>query len=334
MDTLQSMKIFVRVAQRSGFAAAARELRMSPAAVTKHVAFLESRLGARLFDRTTRRVGLTEAGRVYVERCLECLHAAEDADASIGELAKKPSGILRVSAPVDLQMHLPALISRFMNNYPDITVDLRLTNRPVDLVEEGVDVALRAAPALDGQFIARQLATVRIGVFATPDYLRRHGRPKRPEDLSAHRSLVFVEPRPRDEWSFTRDGVGVRVKLHAVLLCNNGETIRAALVAGVGLTLLPSFLVHADLAAGRVEPLLLDWSVEPQFRLYAVYPHRRFVSPKVRAFIDALRSAYGDGTSDPWWPAAFDRPAPPSGRERKTRAGRGVSRRRTAARPG
>jgi DNA-binding transcriptional LysR family regulator len=155
MNTLQSMKVFVRVAQRSGFAAAGRDLRMSPAAVTKHIAALEARVGARLFDRTTRSVGLTEVGRMYLERCLECLQAFEDADAFVGTLGNSPAGLLRVTAPVDLQNHLPTVVGRFMNEYPKVTVDLELSNRPIDLVEEGFDIAIRGASSLDGRFVAR-----------------------------------------------------------------------------------------------------------------------------------------------------------------------------------
>src|SRR5262252_8118397 len=147
MDIVDGMRVFVRVAQRSGFAAAARELRMSPAAVTKHVAALETRVGARLLDRTTRRVALTEAGRVYLERCHECLQAFDDADAAVSELSDAPRGKLRIS-------------------------------RPVDLVEEGFDVAIRAAAKLEGDYVARPLAPLRLGVYAAPSYLREHGRPR------------------------------------------------------------------------------------------------------------------------------------------------------------
>ncbi len=302
MDILQSMKVFVRVAQRSGFAAAGRDLRMSPATVTKHIAALEARIGARLLDRTTRSVGLTEAGRLYMERCLECLQALEDADACMGGLATRPTGRLRVSAPVDLQSHLPPIVSRFMKAYPDITVDLELSNRPVDLVDEGFDVAIRVAPSLDGRFVARQLAITRMVVCASPSYLREHGCPHRPQDLERHRSIVFVEPRPRTEWTFERGGKQVRVKLSGTLMSNNGSAICAAMIEGVGLAVAPSFLVRADIDAGRIAPVLVDWKVLPDLRLYVAYPHRRFLAPKVRAFVDALRAAHGDGSSDPWWP--------------------------------
>jgi DNA-binding transcriptional LysR family regulator len=298
------MKVFVRVAQRNGFAAAARDLRMSAAAVTKHVAALESRIGARLFDRTTRRVGLTEAGRIYLERCLECLQAVDDADASIGENEQRLKGVLRIAAPVDMPSPLPSIIGRFMRTHPEVVVELRLSNRPVDLVEEGIDVALRVAPALDGNYVARQLALVRLVAFATPAYLQKSGRPRKPEDLSRHRGLVFLEPRPRDEWVFERGGRSKRVKLRAALMSNDGEALRAMALADVGVCIAPSFLVAGDLTAGTLEALLPDWAVLPPLRLFAIYPHRRFLSSKVRALVEALRDGYGDGTADPWLPAS------------------------------
>lgn len=303
VDTLQSMKIFVRVAQLPGFAAAARDLRMSPAAVTKHVAALEARVGARLFDRTTRNVGLTEAGRVYLERCLECLQSFEDADASVSQLSNAPKGLLRVTAPIDVQSFVASVVADFIKAYPDVTVELRLSNRPVDLVEDGVDVAVRFAAALDGQFVARPLATLHLVLVAAPAYVEKHGGVRRPQDIESHRGIVFSEPRPREEWTFVRNGKQVKARLRPVMMTNGGDAIRSALVAGVGITVAPTFLVHEELAAGRLVRLLPDWDVVPEPKLFAVYPHRRFVSAKVRAFVETLRAKFGDGTRDPWWPA-------------------------------
>ena len=302
MDRLKSMQVFARVAQRQGFAAAARDLRLSTAAVSKHVAALETRVKARLFDRTTRSVSLTEAGRVYLERCLECLHALEDADASVTELRKAPKGVLRITAPLDLPPPFPALINDFMRRHPDVLVDLRLSNRPVDLVEEGIDVALRLAPSLEGQFVARPLALVRMGLFASPAYFETHGRPKKPEELGHHRALIFVEPRPVDEFTLVRGRRRVRVKLKAAMLSNNGAALFRAAVEGLGIAPAPSFGVHAELLANLLEPVLPDWEILPSYRMYVVYPHRRFVSPTVRAFVEALRAVYDDGDLDPWWP--------------------------------
>jgi DNA-binding transcriptional LysR family regulator len=302
VDRLQTMKVFARVAQSAGFARAARELRMTAGAVSKHVSALEAQVGVRLFDRTTRRVALTEAGRVYLERCLECLQALDDADASVSELATAPRGILRVTAPIDFGEQLMPVLTPFMVAQSGIVVDLRLSNRVVDLVEEGVDVAIRVAPALDGRYVARPLARSRLAIFAAPEYLQRHGRPKNPQDLASHRCLVFAEPRPMDALPFTRGRRKVRAQLNAVMTTNSGDAFRRALLQGIGVGALPSFLAQADMQAGRIEPLLREWTL-PEFQIFAVYPHRRFVSPKVRLFIDALRAEFGDGARDPWWPA-------------------------------
>lgn len=255
MDRLQAMQVFVRVAQHLGFAAAARELQLSAAAVTKAVNALEATVGT-----------------------------------------------LRLTAPLDFRASLMPVVADVMAAHPALTVDLRLSNRVVDLVEEGVDLAVRAAHALDGRYVARPVARTRLAVFGTPAYLRAHGRPAHPDDLAAHRFLVFTEPRPMLELPFHRAGEERRVRFAPAMLCNDGDAIRLALRRGLGLAVVPSFVVAPDLAGGEVEPLLNDWTL-PDFGVFAVYPHRRFVSPKVRVLLDALAARFGDGTADPWWPA-------------------------------
>jgi DNA-binding transcriptional LysR family regulator len=299
------MQVFVRVAQHVGFAAAARDLQMSPAAVTKHVTALEARLGTRLFDRTTRRVGLTEAGRLYLERCLECLHTLEDADASVSEFAKAPGGLLRVTAPIDFGDSLVPVLTQVMKDHPNVVVDLRLSNRVVDMVEEGVDIGVRIAPSLDGAYIARPLARVHLLVVGSPGYFRQYGRPERPGDLATHRCFAFTEPRPMLEMPFVQGRREERVKLNVVMMSNNGEALISAVRAGVGLCIVPTFMARRDLDSRRLEVVLADWTL-PEYRVFAVYPHRRFVSPKVRVLLEALAATFGDGTTDPWWPAHAD----------------------------
>ncbi|HEX6999144.1 MAG TPA: LysR family transcriptional regulator [Gammaproteobacteria bacterium] len=321
MDHVRNMKVFVQVAQHASFAAAARELRMSTASVSKNVAALEAHIGARLFDRTTRRVGLTEAGRVYFERCVECLQALEDAEASVSELAKTPKGSLRVTAPIDFGQHLMPVVADVMDAYPNLVVDVRLTNRVVDMVEEGVDVGVRVAAALDGHYVGRPLARTRMAIFGAPAYFAKHGRPEHPDDLARHKHLVFTEPRPRDELVFTRNGRQVRVKLSPTLTSNHAAAIMTALHRGVGLSMMPSFVAAADLASGSIEPVLTDWSLR-ELHVFAVYPHRRFLSPKVKVFVEALRAAFGDGSTDPWWPEKLAKggPAAPAPRALRRRA--------------
>ncbi|HEX5059392.1 MAG TPA: LysR substrate-binding domain-containing protein [Kofleriaceae bacterium] len=302
MDTVDGMRVFVRVAQRASFAAAARELRLSPAAVTKQVAALEARVGARLLDRTTRRVAMTEAGRVYLERCLECLQTFDDADASVSELSVAPRGQLRISAPVDMHSQLPPVLAEFARTYPDVRIDLQLSNRAIDLVDEGFDLAIRAAPMLDGRHVARPLADLRLGVYASPQYLRAHGRPRKPADLARHRALVFVEPRLRNTWMFERDGKQTSVEVNATITGNSGDVLREMTTAGLGVFMAPSMVVDRAVAARQLERVLREWTVLPKPKLWAVYPHRRFLPAKVRLFVEALRAAFGgDPDRDPWW---------------------------------
>lgn len=306
------MQVFARVAQRSSFAAAARELRMSRASVTKHVAATEERLGVRLLDRTTRSVSITEAGRVYLERCLECLQAFDDSEAAIGGLAAEPRGLLRVAAPFDFSRHLSALMTQFMNAHPSVRVELRHSNRTLDMVDEGIDVYLRITNTIDASLIARPLAVTHMGVWGAPSYLRKHGRPRKPSDLAHHHFAVFEEPPLLDEWTFERNGRRTKVRLKPKLLTNSGDTLVAAASAGVGLALIPSVGLPPN-HEKHLKPLLLDWSVGER-GVYAVYPHHRFVPAKVRAFVDYVRGVLGQPNHDPWWPVGI--PTPGSGRRR------------------
>ena len=333
MDILHCMKVFARVAQRSSFAETARDLRMSPAAVTKHIAYLESRVGARLFDRTTRKVGLTEAGRVYLEHCLECVQAVADADASVSELSKQPKGHLCVTTPIDLGNQISPIVAQFMRAYPQVSVELQLSNRPVNLIEEGIDVAIRVAASLDGSAVARQIALTQVAIFASPAYLDKHGRPRRPEELEQHHGLVFLEPRPRDEWLLRRGETSARIKFKGMFTTNSGAALSIVAAEGVGLVVGPSFVTRADFDAGKLEQVLPEWKVLPDLYVYAMYPHRRFLAPKVRAFIETLRAALGDGTKDPWWPPTLLAPAIEKLSLRPTPARRSAARARATRRP-
>jgi len=306
MDALQTMRVFARVAQRASFTAAAEDLRISRASVTKHVAAIEERFGVRLLARTTRSVSVTEAGRLYLERCLECLQAYDDSEAAIGGLAAEPKGLLRVAAPFDLNRHLPDLLAQFMLAHPAIELDVRLSNRTLEMVDEGIDVYVRIPDALDGQSIARRVATTRLGVWGAREYFRKHPRPRTPSDLAGHRFALFNEPPVRDEFMFERGKKRTKVRLRPRVVANSGDLLIAAVCSGVAMGVIPSFLLTPERVA-RLEPVLLEWSVGER-GIYAVYPHRRFVPSKVRAFVDFLRTSLGDGSRDPWWPAAVPVP--------------------------
>jgi DNA-binding transcriptional LysR family regulator len=305
------MRAFVRVAQRGGFAAAAGDLAMSRASVTKHVAALEERLGVRLLDRTTRSVSLTEAGRILLEHSQECLQAFDDCEAAASGLTAEPQGRLRVAAPFDFPQ-IRALVPRFMRAHPRIELELILSNKTLDMVDEGIDVYVRITNRLDSGLVARRLAVARNGLWGAPSYFRRHGRPRTPADLAEHRFALFNEPPVLDEWVFERRGRRIKQRLPAALTANSGEAFVAAVCDGVALAVLPSFLLPAG-HEKLLEPALLDWSLG-QRTVFAVYPHRRFVPAKVRVFVDFLRSAVGDSDHDPWWPATLP---PPGGAPRR-----------------
>lgn len=303
MDTLTSMRAFVRVVDLSGFAAAARSLGMSPAMVTKHVAHLERRLRVSLLTRTTRRVSPTEAGARYHARCVEVLRAVDEADGVAGRQAEAPSGTLRVTAPSELgDRHVAPLVAPLLASWPELSIDLRFTNRVIDLVEEGIDVAIRVAPRLDTALAGRQLATSRMLPVASPDYLRRHGTPKRPQDLRRHVALRFALGSYRS-WPFVRGGVTVAVEPEVRLESISSEALRRAACDGAGIALLPTFVAGDDLAAGTLVPLLTDWHAGV-LGVHAVYPQRRYHPARLRVFIDALLARLGsDPLADPFWNA-------------------------------
>ncbi len=310
MDRLAAMEAFVRVVERSGFTAAAEDLRLSRAMVSKHVQDLEAHLGARLLNRTTRKISLTEVGRVYHERCTQVLAEIAETEAAVGELQAEPRGRLRVNAPVSFgALHLAAPIADYMAACPEVVVELTLNDRVVDLVEEGYDLAIRIARLADSSLIARRLAACRMVVCASPEYLKRHGQPHHPDDLARHNCLGYRYGQGRDEWRFEAATGAASVHVRGSLQANNGDVLRVAALRGAGVVLLPSFIVGPDLAAGRLAPVLAGYRV-PELAIHAVYPHSRHLSAKVRSFVDFLLPRFGErpawdawmaGGGGRWW---------------------------------
>lgn len=308
MDKLVAMTVFRRVVELNGFAAAARDLRLSNAAVSKLVQKLEQGLNARLLDRTTRRVAPTEAGHAYYERCVRILDDIDEAESAISHHAASPRGALRVNAPMSFGIrHLSPVLPAFLGRYPDIRLDLSLNDRFVDLVEEGFDVAIRIGVLADSSLIARRIARCRTMLVASPDYLARRGQPRTPADLPGHDCLVYTYRSRERDWDFEGPEGSVSVRIDGSLRANNGDMLAQAAAAGIGIAAVPNFIVDELLRAGRVVPLLQDW--EPRdVEINAVYPHSRLLSAKVRAFVDHLVERFG---SDPPWecglPAQFVR---------------------------
>lgn len=297
------MRVFTRVAHRESFAAAGRELRLSAASVTKLVAALESDLGVRLLERTTRRVQLTEAGRFYLERCIETLQSIDDTEAAMSHLSRAPRGTLRVTAPVDLAPDMVKVMDGYRQSCPEVMVDLRLANHNVDLVDQGFDLGVGLLAPSHASYISRKLCMTRVGMFASPAYLAEHGRPKKPADLAHHRHLVFVEPAPRTEWTLTRGRRKFRIQTSPAAMSNSGKALLLMCLDGMGLFASPSFGVYEELRAGRIVPVLDDYDMG-SFALHARYPSRRYLPAKVRGFLDSLRHHFGgDPDADPWWPA-------------------------------
>jgi DNA-binding transcriptional LysR family regulator len=294
MDRLSALETFVRVAETGSFSEAARRLKTSKSAVSRLVAGLEAELGVRLIHRTTRALTLTEAGRGYRERAARILADLADADQSVTRMQQAPRGRLVVNAPMSFgYLQLGRVMPDFLALYPDLTVDLTLTDRFVDLIDEGIDVAVRIGALTDSSLVARRLAPIRRVVCASPAYLSARGTPATPGDLAGHDCIGYSNPPGQTEWRFVdADGRPQPVAVGGRLTVNNGDVIRDAVLGGVGLALLPTFLIGDDLRNGRLVSVL-ERFLPQDLTLNAVYPHARHLSPKVRAFVDFLAQRFG-----------------------------------------
>lgn len=298
-DHLAGMAVYARVVEAGSFSRAAETLGLSKSAVSKQVARLEDRLGARLLNRTTRRLSLTEAGTAFYEGCRQVVNDAEAAEAAVTHLARAPRGTLHVNAPMTFgQNHVAPAIPAFLAQYGDLAVDLQLNDRTVDLVEEGYDVAIRIGRLGDSTLIARRLAPLRTLLVAAPAYLARHGRPTDPMDLHHHECLIYSYLASGRTWHFKGSDGPLRVPVDGRLEANNGDALLAAAREGLGIARLPTFICGDDLRTGALEALLSDWVDTSDSAVYAVYPASRNVSPKVRVFIDFLAARFG---AAPYW---------------------------------
>lgn len=284
------MLIFAAVASRGSFIGASRALGIPKATVSRKVQDLEHRLGTRLLQRTTRRITLTEAGRAFHEHCLRIETEVEDAEVAVSQIRGTPRGLLRVSAPFTLgNVLLVPVLPEFLARHPDVSVALTLRNDFEDLIKQGTDVALTALPLPDSSYSARVLARVALRLYANPAYLRRNGTPASPRDLAQHATLVLAPlTRPGSvSWTLESRGRTVEVPLKPVLLANDATPLHAALLAGSGIGLEAEEMAKPDVAAGRLERVLPEWS-GPTLELRAVYASKRGLLPRVRLFLDFL----------------------------------------------
>jgi len=293
MDRLRAFEVFVAVVGQGGFTRAADKLDTSPANVTRYVNDLEEALGVRLLNRTSRRLSLTETGKTLYDRALSILEDVAEAEAVTSSSALQPCGRLRINVPVSFGiLHLAPLWPRFMARYPDIQLDISLADRVVDLVEEGYDLAIRISRAGSPSLISRKLATSQNVVCASPDYIARHGAPQAPEDLMHHVCIGYTYSATGDEWGLIDDaGRAHRVAVSTSLQTNNGDTVRATALAGLGIIWQPTFLIGDDLRQGRLVRLLPGYRMS-EIDVLAVYPSRRYVSARVRVMVDFLVEAF------------------------------------------
>ena len=292
METTLAMSAFVRAIERNGFSPAARDLGVTPSAVSKLVSRLERRLGVTLLHRTTRRLALTPEGEIFFERAQRIVDAIADAEAEVMRFGERPRGRLRINVGVAFGTYalVPAL-PEFGARYPEIELEIALTDQVVDLAAVGADLAIRLGPLGDANLVARKLTDFTRVVCAAPAYLARHGTPRTPDDLVRHRCLTYEYAATRHQWRFIgADGGDKVVRIGGPLHSNNGRMLGALAVEGAGIVCEPDFILAPDLARGALVPILADWTL-PSIAIHAAYPSRRHLSAKVRAFVDFLAGA-------------------------------------------
>lgn len=301
MDRLTEMEAFATVVDQGGFTDAAKKMGISKSAVSKHVSALEARLGARLLNRTTRRVSPTEIGLAYYDRARRVLNDAGEADALVTSMQTAPSGLLRISVATDFGVnHLSPVLGEFLQEYPNITVNMVLNNRYVELISEGFDMAIRIGELEDSTLRARKLADTTRKMIAAPSYFQQYGRPEKIDDLNEHKLLHYSNQANSAVWKITApSGEKRQVRTAGWLTVNDGQSLLNACISGLGIAYLPAFLYADAMKKGLVEEAIPGLPLEVQ-GIYAVYPPGRFTQPKVRAFIDFLVDAFVDKGPENW----------------------------------
>jgi len=302
LENLTDVAVFVQVVDSGSFTTAAERLKLSKSVVSKYVTRLENRLGARLLNRTTRRISLTEVGRAFYTRSQQGLQVLEEANAEVLRLQGAPRGVLRINTPMSFGiLHIAPALADFLALYPELSVDMNLDDRKVDLIEEGFDLAVRISDLPDSSLVARRLASCRHVVCAAPEYLQRHGIPQTPDDLHEHNTLTYQYHEFQNEWRFlSPEGKYISAPVSGSIQMNNSLALREVLLQGIGISLIPTFIVGSDIRAGRLQPLLSHYQTL-EFSIYIIYPQRRHLSPKVRAFIDFMVERISDS---PYWDCA------------------------------
>lgn len=303
---LLDVSLFVRVCATRNLSAAGREFSLSPAASSARIAQLERQLGARLLHRTTRQIALTMEGEIFLSRAKQLLEAAELATSSVGHAQANPEGLLRVAASASFgRLHIVPALEPFLKSYPNIRIDLRLSDTIIDLAANGIDVAIRIGELKDSALIAKKLAPNRLVVCASPTYLAEQGTPLHPHDLSRHQCIVL---NGRHHWKFennstltTNDIINVRVS--GRVSCDSGEVLRDAALNGLGITMHSTWAVGDDIKNGKLVPVLDNFPIADKMSVWAVYMNKNFIPPKAQAFIDFFTARFGDV---PYWDVSVD----------------------------
>jgi len=293
---LSHLDTFVKVVQTGSFTRAAEQLHSQKAHVSRVVSQLEAGLGVRLLERTTRSLSLTEVGREFFERAVGILGAAEDARRAVQQAQGEPRGTLRLTCGVEFGMlAVNGWVRDYLLRHPGVNVDLEMTGRVVDIVHEGFDLAVRVGPLADSTLVARKLGDLHYGLFAAPGYLGRQPPPVVPQDLAQHALIRFSGSRQRLVWAFTRGTETQRIETAARLNANNSFAVRDAAIDGLGIAQLPLPLARPEVAAGRLRPVVADWQLPPA-PVHAVFASARYLTPKVRSFIDLAVTSFASVT--------------------------------------
>jgi len=288
VDKLTSMQVFEKVAKHNSFSAAAENMGLSKAMVSKHIASLENSLDVLLLNRTTRRLSLTESGAAYLERVKNILADIEETELAVSSLSSEPRGTLKLTAPTSFgAFHLARAIGGYNQIFPQVQIEMFLTERLHDLAEDGLDLAIHVGHLEDSSLIAKRLASTRMVVCGSPAYFEKYGLPKTPEDLVDHKCLIFSPRTPANEWSFKKDNKQFNVRVSGDIRSNIGDALRIASMQDSGLIQLPTYMTGLDIKAGRLQVVLEDYE-PPESPINALYLHRKHLSAKVRTFVDYL----------------------------------------------
>lgn len=297
-NKLNSIEVFLKVAKLESFSEAAKQLGLSKAMVSKHVTNLENSLGVRLLNRTTRQLGLTEAGMAYRVRIREIMDDMTETELSITQLSSEPQGTLRIMAPTSFgSFHLARAIADYRKIYTKVGIEAVLTEREPDIIEDGLDMVIKVGVLEDSSLVARKIADAHMSICASESYLEEHGLPLTPEDLFDHNCLIYSGRQPMGEWRFTVNGKIKKLRVKGDVRSNVGDALRIAAIQGCGLVQLPRYMTGLDLKSGRLKAVLEAYAPAPR-PIHAIYPHRQHLSAKVRTFVEFLYECY---QPEPYW---------------------------------